>query len=212
MPKPSGSRTKVTPPPVASVEVNEILTPEIETLREQLLESQAQTAILQAALEERTSPRAILARSEIDYDQLAAAMQRLRDNTDATVRTAQPAAPPATRSAKQADPTPLSDGTDPTFTSWSILVLAKLRDNHDHFPSENSKLTYVYGRTAGDAQRHLEPRFEPGSRYPFQTVDEVIAFLASIYQNPLRQAIAQDQYYDLRQGRTEPFSEFLTEF
>jgi hypothetical protein len=28
----------------------------------------------------------------------------------------------------------------------------------------------------------------------------------------LRQAIAQDQYYDLRQGRTEPFSEFLTKF
>ena len=39
-----------------------------------------------------------------------------------------------------------------------------------------------------------------------------MAHLAAIYQNPLRQAIAQDQYYDLRQGRTEAFSDFLTKF
>ena len=28
----------------------------------------------------------------------------------------------------------------------------------------------------------------------------------------MRQAIAQDEYYKLKQGHTEPFSEFLTQF
>jgi hypothetical protein len=106
----------------------------------------------------------------------------------------------------------LSDGKDPTYTSWSILIQAKLRDNNDHFPSEKSKLTYVYGRTTGAAQAHLEPRYEYGAPNPFLTVDEVMAFLAAIYQNPMRQAIAQDGYYNLNQGRTELFSEFLTKF
>jgi hypothetical protein len=87
-----------------------------------------------------------------------------------------------------------------------------LQDNDDYFLSENSKLTYVYGRTTGAAQAHLEPRFEYGAPNPFLAVDEVMAHLAAIYQNPMRQAIAQDGYYNLNQGRTELFSEFLTKF
>src|SRR5438045_4209027 len=133
------------------------------------------------------------------------------DFMDRSIRTFMPAEAPH-RSAKVTEPPLLSDGKDPTFTSWNILIHAKLHDNNDHFPSENSKLTYVYGCTTGDAQAHLEPQFEYGTHNPFQTVDQVMAHLAAIYQNPMRQAIAQDQYYDLQQGHTEHFSEFLTKF
>ena len=165
--------------------------PLIEDLRRQLAESQAETMTLRAALSERA----------------------LSDSADRSTRS--PSRTPAEtqrRSPKQPDPPLLSDGKELTFTSWSILIRAKLRDNDDHFPSEDSKLTYVYGRTTGAAQAHLEPRFEYSAPNPFTTVDEVMAHLAAIYQNPMRQAIAQDQYYDLRQGRTEDFSEFLTKF
>ena len=62
------------------------------------------------------------------------------------------------------------------------------------------------------AQAHLEPWFEYGAPNLFYTVDKVMAHLAAIYQNPMQQAIAQDRYYDLSQGRTELFSEFLTKF
>jgi hypothetical protein len=116
------------------------------------------------------------------------------------------------RSPKRPDPPLLSDGVDPTFTSWNILVQAKLQDNVDHFDTERSKLTYVYGRTTGKAQRHLEPRYDPKARNLYQSVDEAIEHLATIYLNPMRHAIAQDEYYELKQGRTEPFSEFLTQF
>jgi hypothetical protein len=206
--KSSRSRTKRKTPLMALIETEVNEPSNVEALRRQLVESRAQTATLQTVLDERT---------EIDYDRLAAAMQNLQPRTDATDRTTTrslSAVPSESSrwSPKQPDPPLLSDGKDPTFTSWSILLRAKLRDNDDHFPSENSKLTYVYGRTTGAAQAYLEPRFEYGASNPFYTVDEVMAHLAAIYQNPLRRAIAQDQYYDLRQGRTEPFSEFLTKF
>ena len=73
-------------------------------------------------------------------------------------------------------------------------------------------MTYVYSRTKGKAQKHLEYQFDYGTPNLFLTVNKVIAYLAAIYQNPIQQAIAQDEYYDLCQGRTELFSEFLTKF
>ena len=183
-------------------------------LQRQLAESQAQAATLQAALDAREAREPQMAYTDDDYDCIAAAMLRQQaraDLTDRSVRTFTPVEAPR-RSATRLDPPLLSDGKDPTFASWSILLRAKLEENDDHFPSENSKLTYIYGCTTGAAQAHLEPRFEYGARNPFKTVDQVMAHLAALCQNPLRQAIAQDQYYDLRQGRTEHFSEFLRKF
>jgi hypothetical protein len=193
---------------------NATLQEQVESLRRQLAESESRTATLQATIEETRDTPAF---TDLDYERIAAAMnqQRSRDQSqdrDRRDRSITALSEKERRSPKQPDPPLLSDGKDPTYTSWSILVQAKLQDNDDHFPSENSKLTYVYGRTTGAAQAHLEPRFEYGAPNPFHTVDEVMAHLAAIYQNPMRQAIAQDGYYDLSQGRTELFSEFLTKF
>ena len=49
---------------------------------------------------------------------------------------------------------------------------------------------YVYRCTTGAAQSHLEPWFEYGALNLYTTVDEVMAYLAAIYLNPMRQAIA----------------------
>jgi hypothetical protein len=160
---------------------------EVETLRRQLADSQACAASLRATVEEA---RLALPLTDQDIERIAAAMLRQR-SPDRRERSPTDSRPESDwRSPKQPDPPLLSDGKDPTYTSWSILVQAKLQDNDDHFPSENSKLTYVYGRTTGAAQAHLEPRFEYGAPNPFLAVDEVMAHLAAIYQNPMRQAIA----------------------
>jgi hypothetical protein len=71
---------------------------------------------------------------------------------------------------------------------------------------------YIFRRMIRAAQAHLKPRFEYPAFNPFLTVDDLIAHLAAIYQSLLQQAIAQDQYYDLCQDRTNLFSEFLTKF
>ena len=183
--------------PAPSIETDDEM-PMLEALQRQLAESQAQTAALQAALDTHESYEHPMAYMDADYNHIAAAMLRQQshaDFMDRSIRTFMPAEAPR-RSAKVMEPPLLSDGKDPMFTSWNILICAKLHDNNDHFPSENSKLTYIYGHTTRDAQAHLEPQFEYGAHNPFQTVDQVMAHLAAIYQNPMRQAIAQDQYYD----------------
>ena len=49
---------------------------------------------------------------------------------------------------------------------------------------------YVYSCTTGAAQAHLEPWYEYSTLNLFLTVDKVIAYLATIYQNLMQQAIA----------------------
>jgi hypothetical protein len=77
-------------------------------------------------------------------------------------------------SKKRPDPKELSDGVDPTFESWRILIRGKLRANADHFPTEEDKMEYVFGRTTGKAQKHLLPRFDKDSPTRFTTADEML--------------------------------------
>ena len=84
------------------------------------------------------------------------------------------------KSVKLPDPQPLSDGIDPTFENWRIQVRGKLRVNHDHFLSEEAKMLYVFGRTTGDAQRHLQAKFEDDSPVRLTSVSEMLQHLAAI--------------------------------
>jgi septal ring factor EnvC (AmiA/AmiB activator) len=161
---------------------------EIESLQRQLAESKSRAAMLQATIKET---RDTLAFTDLDCERIAAAMQQQQSRDQSTDRFLTTAFLKSTyQSLKQPDPPLLSDSKDLTYTSWNILVQAKLQDNNNHFPSENSKLTYVYKRTTGAAQAYLEPQFEYGTPNPFCTVDEVMAHLAAIYQNLMQQAIA----------------------
>jgi hypothetical protein len=138
---------------------NATLQEEVKSLWRQLAESESHTATLQATIEETQDTPAF---TDLDYKHITAAMhqQRSRDQSqdwDRRDRSITALSEKERWSPKQPDPPLLSDGKDPTYTSWSILVQAKLQDNDDHFPSENSKLTYVYSCTTGAAQAHLEP-------------------------------------------------------
>jgi hypothetical protein len=126
----------------------------VETLRRQLADSQACEASLWATIKEAWPA---LSLTDRDIERIVAAMLRQRSLdrrehsfTDTYLESDQ-------RSLKQPDLPLLSDSKDLTYTSWSILVQAKLQDNNDHFPSKKSKLTYVYGRTTEAAQAYLEP-------------------------------------------------------
>lgn len=55
------------------------------------------------------------------------------------------------KSAKIPDPPLLTDGKEPTFDNWRIQVNGKLEVNTDHFATEQACMTYVFGRTSGDA-------------------------------------------------------------
>jgi hypothetical protein len=125
-------------------------------------------------------------------------------STDATTK--QP------KSAKLPDPQPLSDGIDPTFENWRIQVRGKLRVNDDHFPSEEAKMLYLFGRTTGDAQRHLQAKFEDDSPTRFISVGEMLQHLAAIYVNPNKVRDARYDYNRLMMKPGQSFAEFQTQF
>jgi hypothetical protein len=115
-------------------------------------------------------------------------------------------------SKKRPDPKELSDGVDPTFESWRILIKGKLRTNADHFPTEQDKMDYVFGRTAGKAQKHLLPRFDEDSPARFTTATEMIQHLAPLYVNPNKVRDARYDYGKLFMKASESFADFQTSF
>ncbi len=86
-------------------------------------------------------------------------------------------------SKKLPDPTPLSDGKDPEFLSWKLQIQGKFRCNADHFSDEEDQMIYLFNRTSGDAQKHLQPRFDDNSQTCFVLAKEMLAYLARIYVN-----------------------------
>lgn len=118
----------------------------------------------------------------------------------------------ASKSTKLPDPQLLSDGQDPSFDNWMILVVGKLEVNHDHYPSAHAQMLYVFGRTSGNAQKHLQARYRVGAIDRFQTAQEMVDHLASIYTNPNREREAKYLYNNLRMKSSETFIEFQTKF
>ena len=110
------------------------------------------------------------------------------------------------------DPSPdQSDGKDPLYESWELLVRAQLIKNADHFPTPLDRRMHVFGLTTGDAQAHLLPQMQEG---PFQWIDseDMIRRLRTCYTNPDAKRDARVKYGDMRMGITENYWDFRTSF
>jgi len=116
------------------------------------------------------------------------------------------------RSPKRDDPDKLNDGVSPTYTSWSILMDGKLSANADWWPTEWDRIHYVFSRTEGKAQSHLEPRMNRASLNCWATVDEMLDHLDIILRNPFEKEEAEDEFTCLSQQDHEDFNDFHSEF
>ena len=114
------------------------------------------------------------------------------------------------KSTKIPDPPILTDGEEPTFNNWKIQMTGKLSVNADHFGDEQARITYVFGRTGGNAQKHLNPRISPSSVDPFTTANDMIQHLADIYEDPFCVQNARRDYRKLTMRSTETFTDFYT--
>jgi hypothetical protein len=170
---------------------------------EDLAAANAEIAQLRAQLAAQNTPNSGTLSSNRLADVLEALSQRL-------TRAESPAN--SSKSAKIPDPPLLTDGKDPTFESWKLQVRGKLRTNADHFPSDESRMTYVFSRTGGDAQKHLQPRYDDDSKDPFLTVDDMIKYLSNIYEDPHKVQNARLNYRGLMMKSTETFADFHTRF
>jgi hypothetical protein len=73
-------------------------------------------------------------------------------------------------------------------------------------------MAYVFGRTGGDAQKHLSPRYDEDAEDPFLSGKEMIDYLASIMEDPYKVQNARLDYKSLVMKTTETFADFHTRF
>jgi hypothetical protein len=172
-------------------------------LQEELLAAQAEIEALRAQLADRSSRD-----SSPSNSGLVTVLEMLAQRLD---RTATPTDRPQ-RSAKVADPPVLTNGIDPTFDNWKLQLRDKLEVNADHFPSIRARMAYVFGRTGGDAQTHLRPRYAEESADAFESDEGMVAHLASIYEDPYKVQNARLDYRSLMMKPSETFTEFQTRF
>ena len=71
------------------------------------------------------------------------------------------------KSTKIPDPKQFSNGQNSNYESWKTQIEGKLTENQDHFPSKQAKMIYFFGRTTGDAQKHLKSRYSSDVENPF---------------------------------------------
>jgi hypothetical protein len=116
------------------------------------------------------------------------------------------------RSPKHDDPPELDDGTSPTYVSWRALLRGKLTNNTDWWTTEQERINYVFGRTKGKAQRHLEPRIDEECTDPWLSVDEMLQYLDTIYRDYYEAERAENAFFELEQTTGQEFSDFHTEF
>jgi hypothetical protein len=133
-------------------------------------------------------------------------------NRDTPDSTATDQAPSQRYSKKLPDPVSLSDGKDPTFLSWKLQIQGKFRCNADHYQDEEDKMFYLFNRTSGDAQKHLQPRYDEDAQTRFVSAREMLEYLASIYVNPNAVRDARHEYNSLTMKPSQSFSEFQTQF
>jgi hypothetical protein len=170
----------------------------VSTPQAELIAANAEIERLRELLETRDTP----ASQDDPSDRLATVLEALAQRT----------ASASSRSAKVADPPLLTDGTDPTFDNWKLQLQDKLEVNADHFPTARAKMAYVFGRTGGDAQTHLRPRYAQDSADPFLSEEEMIDHLSSIYEDPFKVQNARLDYKGLNMKTIETFSAFQTRF
>jgi hypothetical protein len=116
------------------------------------------------------------------------------------------------RSPKHNDPGQLDDGTSPTYNAWCILLEGKLDANADWWPTQRSRIDYVFSQTTGKAQEHLEPRMIRTSPNRWKSVEEILDHLDIVFRDYFQKEKAADQYVRLIQQPSEDFNDFHSEF
>src|SRR5438045_9036368 len=71
---------------------------------------------------------------------------------------------------------------------------------------------YLFNRTTGDAQKHLQPRYDDNSQTRFVSATEMVQHLATIYVNPNKVRDAKYDYNRLMMRTGQTFAEFQTQF
>ena len=180
---------------------------ELENLREQVQDLQGENSNLKEQL----------ARIQREREEAQGNAEAMREEYFELLRSnrtheSTPPPEPVKKSTKIPDPEPLSDGKSSTFENWRTQIKGKFIANTDHFADEQAKMIYLFGRTTGDAQEHLQPRYGDDAIDQFKTAQEMLDHLATIYIDPHKVQNVRHDFRRLVMKSSQPFSEFHTKF
>ena len=55
--------------------------------------------------------------------------------------------------------------------------------NEDHFKDERARMGYLFSRTTGKAQKHLQPRYKSKDAFEYKTTKEIIDTLRQVFND-----------------------------
>ena len=152
-----------------------------------------------------------LAEVRTERDAFATQIARLMMNTANDGRRTSPA-PAVRKSTKIPDPPMLTDGKEPRFEDWLLLISQKLAANADHFDTPQLRMAYIASRCEGKARKHITPRMRDDVLNPYSDSKDMLDHLKMIYNDPNRVTTAKLQFRQLYMKTNDKFHDFLSEF
>ena len=118
----------------------------------------------------------------------------------------------SSKSAKIPDPLLLTDGKEPWFEDWLLLMTQKLEANHDHYDSPQLHHAYVASCCDGKACKHITPWLQSESMNLYEDSTDMLEHLKTIYDDLNWVTTAKNQFQQLYMKTTNQFHDFLSEF
>lgn len=103
----------------------------------------------------------------------------------------------------------LFKGAKRDFAIWKDNILMKINVNRDLFPSEQSKLVYIYSRLDTLCQAHVHSWVKDGT-LTFECVDQMMEILHIIFHDPNLVRDAVNRLYSNKQ-KNKSFSTWIAE-
>ena len=145
-------------------------------------------------------------------DMLIEERNHYRDVCQRLLRQDTPLADRPQKSTKLPDGAVLTDGKSPPFEHWLTRVRGKLRQNADHYPTDDAKIQYVVSMVDGEAAGYIAPRLREDSIDPFLTLDDILEHLTAVYDDPNRVLNAKDEFRKLYMKKQDTFHSFYSNF
>ena len=118
----------------------------------------------------------------------------------------------SSKSAKIPDPLLLTDGNEPWFEDWLLLMTQKLEANHDHYDSPQLCHAYVASHCDGKACKHITPWLWSKSVNLYEDSTDMLEHLKTIYDDLNWVTTVKNQFWQLYMKTTDWFHDFLSEF
>lgn len=180
------------------------------------LENQAKDGRMTMAQQELNEAKQQLAQAELDRDGYSQKIvQMVMDQATSlnrSVADGNASSQSSRKSAKIPDPPLLTDGKEPHFEDWLLLMTQKLKANGDHYDSPQLRIAYVASRCDGRARKHITPRMREGVSNPYDDSKSMLDHLKTIYDDPNRVTTAKNSFRSLYMKTTDKFHDFLSEF